>query len=738
VARRPKPPERRVLREAEFEEQQPLLRLFVPQLRKDVQIIAQTFRGKRFYVLQDPISLQYFRIGETGHSIVQQFDGAKRLGDIHTELREELGEDAPGFDELARFVFSLRNANLLMADSDTEQFLKRVQKKKRQRVLSTATNFLFIRIPLVDPDRFLTKTHPYVSWLFSWPVFLVGLGVVIAALVKVVLHADEILQPVNAVLAPTNLPLLWVAFVLVKVCHELGHAYSAKHYGAEVHRMGILFLVFVPCFYVDVTSVWAVEKKRPKILVSMAGMMVELFIAALAVFLCLALETGPLKSIAFNIIFVASVSTILFNANPFLRYDGYYILSDTIEMPNLRTRSFQYVLHLIKRHILGIRQIPPPVEKSERVGLVLYAIGATIVRTLVVCLIIFKIAGRFFVIGMAIALVTASVWLLLPLGKAFHFLFISPQTFNVRARATVLVTAGVALLVLLVGFLGLPQRAAAPCVVEADEEEILRAKWPGFLREILVVDGQEVSAGDVLAVAENDQLAFELVGIESDIRESEARLGQLRTDSERVAEAQAEEYRLEMLRESQKDLQQRMEDLTIRSTVAGRVIAPGLDKRIGTFVQIGDPLVRVASMDSLSLQVVLDEDSVAEVERYRDKPVRVRFHTQPGTTIEGTIRKIAPEATTQSPPRAVTNVAGGAVLIDRSSPEQARTLLPWFKVEVELDLDDEKRTELDPDDEGRIELHLGATGTAKFELESASLAQQVYWWVRKRLKKLQL
>ena len=263
MARRPKPPERRVLREAEFEEQQPLLRLFVPQLRKDVQIVAETFRGKRFYVLQDPISLQYFRIGETGRSIVAQFDGAKRLGDIHTELREQFAEDAPGFDELSRFVFSLRNANLLVADADTEQFLKRVQKKKRQRALSTATNFLFIRIPLVDPDRFLTKTHPYVSWIFSWPVFFMGLAVVIAALVKVVLHAEELMKPVNAVLAPPNLPLLWVAFVLVKVCHELGHAYSAKHYGAQVHRMGILFLVFVPCFYVDVTPVWGFERKRP-------------------------------------------------------------------------------------------------------------------------------------------------------------------------------------------------------------------------------------------------------------------------------------------------------------------------------------------------------------------------------------------------------------------------------------------------------------------------------------------
>ena len=726
MPRRPKPPERRVLREAEFEEQQPLLRSFVPKLRKDVQIVAQTFRGKRFYVLQDPISLQYFRIGETGRSIVMQFDGEKLLGDIHTDLKVELVEDAPGFDELARFVFSLRNANLLVADADSEQFLKRVEKKKRQRVLSTATNFLFIRIPLLDPDRFLTKTHRYVSWLFSWPVFIVGLIVVIAALVKVVLHAEELLKPVNAVLAPTNLPLLWVSFVLVKVCHELGHAYSAKHYGSEVHRMGILFLVFMPCFYVDVTPVWAFERKRPKVLVGMAGMMVELFIAALAVFLWLSLEAGPLRTIAFNIIFVASVSTILFNANPFLRYDGYYILSDMVEMPNLRTRSSQYLLHLIKRYALGIRQLPPPVEKSERVGLVLYAIAATIVRTMVVCLIIFKIAGRFFVIGMGIALVTAAVWLLVPLGKAFHYLFISPQTFNVRARAAVLVISGVALVVLLTGFLGLPQRATAPCVVEADQEEVLRAKWPGFLREIAVVDGQQVAAGDVIAVAENDQLAFDLVRITSDIRESVARLGQLRTISDRVAEAQAEEYRLEMLRKEQDVLRQRMNDLTIRSPISGCVIAPGLDKSKGTFVQIGQALVRIASMESLSLQVVLDGDSVSDVERYQEKLVGVRFRTQPGKTIKGRIRKISREATTQAPPRAVTNLAGGPVLIDRSSPEQARTLLPWFKVEVELD------------DDGRRELRLGATGTAKFELESASLAQQVYWWVRKRLKKLQL
>ncbi|MFH0964811.1 MAG: efflux RND transporter periplasmic adaptor subunit [Planctomycetota bacterium] len=709
---RPKPPRKRLLREIEFEEQHPLLRSFRPALRSDVAIVPQTFRGRPFYILQDPVSLQYFRVGENEFRIIRKFDGQRTLADLHAEIKAEWGDDAPGMNELANFVFSLRSSNLLVAEATDKHFLDRVREKRKARWLNTASNFLFLQVPLVDPDRFLNRTVRFVRWIYTVPVFLLWLAVVGVAGVLFVLHFEELRQPVNSVLAVPNLPLLWASFIFIKLFHEFGHAYAAKSFGSEVHRMGILFLVFTPCLYVDVTPVWAFPRKWTKVLVGCAGMLSEIFVASLALFLWLVLEPGPLRSCAFNVIFIASVSTVLFNANPLLRFDGYYILSDLIEMPNLRIRSFQYILYLAQRYLLGLEKDPPPHERSELAWLVSYGILAGIYRFFIVASIILFIAGQLFFVGVLIALVTAVVWLVIPAGKALHYLLFSPHTYASRTRIVLTVLPVVAALVVLIGFVPLPRHVSAPCVLQPREDVVVRPRWSGFVSDILVSDGADVPEGAPLLLLRNDQLDYDLARVQSEIAVSEARFVMLQTRN--VAASQAEAFRLRTLREELEVLRDRKASLRVTAPLAGRVFAPDLERLKGSYVKTGSALLRVAALDTLELQVVLDEDSVSDVEQNALAPVRVRLHSEPDTVLSGAVTRIYTRATTNAPPAPLTNRAGGPVLLDPQSPERPRALLPWYRVDVRLDNVPER-------------LLIGATGSARFGIGAAPLASQIRW-----------
>ena len=717
-----KPPRHRLTRQIEFEEQSPLLRSFRPLLRDDVTIIPQTFRGKTFHVLQDPVSLQYFRVGERERAIIDMFDGRRTLADIHTRLREDLADAAPGFDDLAHFVFSLRGSNLLVADVTDKFFVDRAREKRKKQILSTATNFLFVRIPLIDPERFLNRTVRYVRWIFTLPFFLVWIAVVAYAVVLFVLNADKLWQPVNSVLAPANLPLLWIAFVFIKFFHEFGHAYAAKAFGSEVHRMGVLFLVFMPCLYVDVTPVWSFPKKWTKVLVGTAGMLTELFVASLALFLWLNLDEGhALRAVMFNVIFIASVSTILFNANPLLRYDGYYILADMIEIPNLRTRSGQYLLYLIQRYIFGIQKDPPPHEPSERSWLINYGILATVYRVFIVTGIILFIAGQLFIIGALLAAVTVVVWLLVPLGKGIRFLFFSPHTYASRPRAALTVLLVVAALVGFFGFLPFPRRVSAPCVLQPAEEVVVYPRWPGFLSQISASDGHNVRQGDLLAVLRNDDLRFELDRVNSDIRASRARLGDLQTRA--VAASQAEASLLATLQKKRAVLEERNAALTITAPIDGRIVAPDIEKLHASYLKSGSPLLRVASFDQLELHVALDENTINEILRLAaGAHVRLRMRSHPDQPLDGTITKIASTATDDPPAPPLTDAAGGPIVLNPSSGERRRTLLPWFKVTIDLQNPPHN-------------LMLGTTGIVKFEVPPMPLAERFYWAARRLFQK---
>jgi len=708
---RPKKPDFSLSQELEFEEHAPRLRGVAPRLRPDADIVPQTFRGKTYFVLKDPVTLQFYRVRDVEREILDQLDGTTTLGEIHDRLVEKYGAEAPSFRDLSRFIFMLRHANLTVGEGGEESrwAVERAGKKRKQRLQQKLSSFMYLTIPLIDPERFLSAALPYVRWVFTRTAFVIWLLTCGAALFAFFYNIQELAQGVNSVLAPDKLILLYIAFALIKGCHEFGHGFAAKHLGAEVHRMGIMFLIFMPVLYVDATAIWAFPRKWPKVLVGCAGMMVELFIASLALFGWLMLEPGTLRSILYNMIFVASVSTVLFNGNPLLRYDAYYILADLIEIPNLRQRSTDYIKYLFKRYLVGDRVPVNTDSRREKVWFVCYGVAATIYRCFVVVGILLFIASRLFFLGVLLSVLVACLWVLVPLWKMLKYIFFDKATRPVRLRAV-----GVfALLAAAVGYLlgGVPLSSAvrAPCALEPLEEEVVRAEWPGFLSQVNVRDGQRVSKGQVLAVLANEELDFELLRKELQIEESQARLRRLAVAN--LSAAQAEEFRLGMLRKDLAALRERKDALTIRAPIDGQVIAPELDRVRGRFVKLGEPILSVASLGKLRVTAVVGDQDVAAVRRKPDAGVRIKFASSPQRAFTGTVERVYPSATDEAPPPTLTNAAGGPVLLDPNAPGGPRALRPWYRVDIVLD-------------PGQERLPVGVTGTVRFVVGKEPIGQQ--------------
>lgn len=706
----------------EFREGQPVLGGLRPVFSPHAEVTVQRYRGQVWFVAQDPVSLQYFRFAPTEHRVVKLLDGRHTLREIHQELQRDMGAEAPTFQDVVAFVQMLRSANLLQAaeSAKLDALYKQVKKRRSQRTKQLLSNFLFPQIPLYDPEQFLTRTVRHVRWLFSRAFFFVWLAVVLAGLGLFFYHVRDLARPAERVLAPENLLLLWVTFAVLKVIHEFAHAYLAKHFGAEVHRMGVMFLIFTPCAYVDVTGLWGVESKVQRALVAAVGMMAEVFIATIALVVWLLTAPGTVHSIAYNTIFIASVSSVLFNGNPLLRFDAYYILSDVAELPNLWTNSRRYLLYLGKRYLLGLEQEPLTHDSREKAWLVAYGLASFCYRIVIVVGIILFIASVLFGLGLVLAAGAIIVWVLVPLGKLVHYLLFAKETRRHRVRCVTVFACVTAAVVLPLATLALPQHIYSPCALAEQERAVVRARWRGFVEEVFARDGERVRRGQLLAVCRNEELQFGVVRAEKQLEIARVRLATFEKENH-LAAAQVERTRIRELEETLAVLRQRVDDLRLIAPCDGRLIAPDIANAPGRFLNVGDPLALIAQEPFTKVVVVMDQAGIADVQRMPEPRAAVRLQSHPERELECRVVKVLPQATHEVPSGGLTNKGGGPVLLDPSATQGDRTLLPWFRVELELPAD-------------AAPVPLGATGLARFQIGRTPLLHQWYYKLLRLLR----
>jgi len=643
------------------------------RMRPDLSIRPQWVGRRRYWVVKDPVSLAYFHLRDEEHAILQMLDGRTSLAEIKQRFEQAFAPLQIGSEQIHAFLGRLYESGLLLTESpgQGEQSLQRRRRRRRKAWIQTLSSVLVIRFRGIDPEPMLRWLYPRFRWMFA-PWFLAAcLLLAVAAAVLVTVQFDVLrsrLPDFHAFFNARNAVWLAVALALAKVLHELGHALSCKHFGGECHEMGVLLLAFVPCLYCNVSDSWLLSNKWQRIAITAAGMGVEVVLASVCTFLWWFSEPGLLNALCLNVMFICSVSTLLFNGNPLLRYDGYFILSDLVEVPNLGQQSRALVGRGLSRLFLGLesngdRDLP----EAHRGWLTLYGMASTLYRWTVVTAILWfchqalkpyrlEIVAQIMIVVVLVGLVVA------PLGRAIRLLRNPAWRGRLRPGRTGLVCGAVAVAVVLVCVVPLPSRITAPVVLEPQDAQRVYVSMPGTLiaaaragsmmkpQETL---GQLVNLDVQMQVEQltgrRDQQRLHLKNLEFRLAQDPSVGPQIPAAKEALADVE------QRLRERRRDQQR----LTLTAPIGGAVLpppslpaepyAPGRlstwrgspleERNTGCYLETGTLFCLVGNSSRLEAVAVIHQSDLAFLRK--GQCVRVQLDELPGDVLEGTIVEIA-------------------------------------------------------------------------------------------------
>ena len=656
-----------------------------PRLRSHAEIHRHNYRGELWYVLQDHATGRFQRFTPTAYLLIGLMDGQHTVQEIWEEVRSRLEEDAPTQEEMIRLLSQLHAVDVLQCDvpPDTAELLKRFEKRQSSKWKQNIRNPLSMRFSILDPERFLNRFQRLGHLIFSWLGAILWLAVVGTGIFLAGVHWPELTENItDRVLAPQNLVLMWLTFPFLKAFHEFGHAFAIKKFGGEVHEMGMMLLVLTPIPYVDASSASAFRTKWERMMVGAAGMGVELFIAALALFIWIDIEPGTVRAVLYNMIFIAGVSSLLFNGNPLLRYDAYYVLGDLLEIPNLGPRGLQYMGYLAQHYLFGLRDVEPPLSTpGERGWFVIYTIASFAYRIFIYASIILFIASKFFVAGMILAAWAAVSMILWPATKGVKFLLSSPRLGRKRARAILASSVALACIVAIISFVPVPLGTRAEGVLWIPEQSFVRAGTEGFIDRIIATPGSKVKQGEPLIECSDPFLPARIRVLESKLRELKA-LYDTQILSDRVqAEITSEE--MKSVTGELDDARKRASELILYSSAEGTFLSPMAQDLPGRFVKRGELLGYVLDRSTLTARVVVSQSDVDFV-RQRTLEVKIRFPEKLVETLPAVIKREVPAATDQLPSRTLSQQGGGEIAIDPRDTLGVKAFQKIFLFDIEL------------------------------------------------------
>jgi putative peptide zinc metalloprotease protein len=656
-----------------------------PRIRSHAEIHRHEYRGEIWYIVQDHTSNRYQRITPPAYQLIGMMDGERTVDEIWQIGNARLGEDAPTQDEFIRLLSQLHAADILLCDvpPDTLELLRRSEKKNKSRWIQNIRNPLAMRFKLFDPEKFLVRFEPLLRPFFNWFGGLAWLAVVGYACFLVAVHWPEFTQNVtDRVLAPENLVLVWIIFPILKAFHEFGHAFAVRLLKGEVHEMGIIFLVFTPIPYVDASSSLAFRSKWERALVGFAGMAVELFIAAVAVFVWLNVEPGLFRAVAYNVVLIAGVSSLLFNINPLLRFDGYYILMDLLEIPNLSQRGTRYLGYIVQRYLFGIHDAEPPLtSRGERFWLFTYSIASFIYRIFIYAAIIVFIASNFFIAGVLIALWAVASMVVYPLYKGAKFLFSSPKLGRKRARAIAISSVTVTAALAIIFIVPVPLNTSTEGVMWVPDHAFVRAQADSFVERLAVKPGQKILPGELLIECSDPLLPARIRVLEAKLGELQALYGSQTVNDRLQSQITAEE--IKHVQSQLHDARKEEKDLMIYSAASGTLLMPNPQDLPGRFVRRGEVMGYVVEPAVITVRVIVSQ-SEADLVRMRTREVLVRLPERIDEIIHAKLVREVPAATDQLPSRILGQGGGGSVANDPSDKQGMKAFEKIFLFDIEL------------------------------------------------------
>lgn len=715
------------------------------QVREDLVVRRIEYQGIGYWVIKDPVGLKYYRLQPEQYHVLQLLDSQRNIEDIRDGLQKFLPTVRLQLTDIQHLITDLHQKGLVFSKraGQGKSLLKHHREERKKKMFAAARNLLYLRLPGWDPESTLQRFYPMVSWVFRpWAVTLC-MVLVVASWILLGIQFDHFrsqLPEFQQFFGWPNLMYMWVTLAMAKILHEFGHGMSCKHFGGECHEMGIMLLVFSPTLYCDVSDSWMLKSKWQRIIIGGGGMYVEVILSAIAVFVWWNTTPGLIHHLCLNVFFVTTITTVVFNANPLMRFDGYYMLSDLLEIPNLRPKADRLLRESFSWYCLGIESRPDPfMPETGRFWFVTYAIAAAIYRWVIlfgITIFLYTVLKPYGLqsIGIAMAVVSISTIignLIYQVYKIVTAPRIEPMS-KPKIAATVVVTLTVITAALTIP---LPLHVEAALIVEPHEVQHVYTTTPGELQSLFVEPGQVVSEGAPLAQLSNPEMEDQsaLMKIEKEVQTKRV---DLYFHLEDPAQQQLAREKLQTVEEQLLDFEEQLAALRLNAPCDGIVVAPPrkaepkldttktqlsswhgtpMDPN-NTFSQLeqGTHLLSVAPNSNYQATMLIDQADRNDV--FTGQMVELKFDHLPNRTYIGKVEQIS-ERDLQFVPEIMSNKLGGALPTVTDSQGREKLASPAYQATVILDED----TDL---------FKSGIRGKARFDVAHRSAAQWIWRYLR--------
>ena len=655
-----------------------------PRFRRDVTVRRMRYRDCDWHILINEATGQQHRASQQAYEFIGRCDGAHTVQQIWDDLMDRLGDNAPTQDEVVKLLIHLDEQGIFAYESapDAATLVRRREERLAKKRKAMVNPFAF-RIPFGDPSEYLKRIRWLAVPLVNLPFFFLWLLTVAIALLACMTNWPAIKAHGIANLGtPYYVFLMWLSFPFIKAVHELAHAVTVMRWGGEVREYGFTLFLLVPAPYVDASDAGSFRHRSQRAFVGAAGIIAELALAALALFIWLNVQPGMVRDIAFVTMFIASVSTLIFNGNPLLPFDAYYVLSDLIDVPNLNSRSKKFWNNILRQFVLGADGVAAEhMAKGEKKWLFGYFPLSMCYRVIVFGAIIVWVGSKSLVLGVLAGVFVLSTFIVLPLWKTFGEILASASAHGTKRRSWLALGGILAGFFLLVGVFPVPHNTLAHGVVWLPDQARVRAKTGGFVSSVLVRNGEYVEPGRTLVILEDSALLADRQALESQLeRATTQRFAAMFVDAER---AQKLEREIERLRGDLRRAEQKIADLEIRSRVSGRLVMPLQDDLVGTFVNQGSTLGYVFEAEQIAVRAAVPEYDAALV-RQDTRSIAVRISDRPEEPVVAQLVRDVPAATQILPSPALGDRGGGVLVTDSADPDGVRAIEPVVLFDLAL------------------------------------------------------
>lgn len=704
-------------------------------------------------IIKDPLALSYYRLLPAEYHLLTCLDGSLSLEQLQRNLQNKFPAQAFPLRDLDSLIHRFLQQGLLVNTNPGQgwRLLRQRDKRRKQQLLQTLSSVLTIKLPGADPTRLLDIIYPWLRWCFSPACLLLSATLIISTILLAIVQLPELrreLPDFQSFFAGENLVAVALILASTKLVHELGHALVCRHYGGHCRSIGVMFLVFVPTLYCDTTDAWTLASKWKRIAVSAAGMVSELVVAAIATWIWWTTHTGWLHFTCLNVMIVCGVSTVLFNGNPLLRYDAYYMLSDFLEIPNLASKSRLALLNFSRYWLLGVPfQTDSRLPARHRLWFILYSVASWVYRWIVVFSILWflnqwfqpyglEVVGRLLIVAAIVSMIGR------PTSQLVRYFRHPANRMQIRPRRVLTTTAVLAALTSAFFLLPLPYSIIGTATLQPADAEKIYIKAGGRLIESLVPIDQEVRRGQQIVRLDTTTLELQVLRLEyqkirlEELIRQRTRLVHLLDRGKADLARQQEEWTRVKLELSQRKTQ--LQNMKVSAPRDGTILTTTNNPRQlptsaieawrelptwwggpldpcnrGAFCEAETTLCWVGSPERWQAEIYVSQQEIPLVSN--GQTVTLLLDAYPQRPISGTVYQISPEPVRVIPPHLAANHGGPLQVQPDASPNgRSRPLFQWYQVSVKLN--DSQR------------LLNGMQGQAKIHLPRTTLAQRVYRW----------